>query len=278
MGTANIIAIANQKGGVGKTFLTRSLAGCLAKKGQKVLCVDGDMQGDLTDQFGVDGNDLINKRITFTDLVAAELKNQISFSKGNSEKEFEYNTSDAILHISENEYLLPATRDLADVQGKLNFIPGQYYSKIVRKILSQVSNTYDFILIDCPPALSPMSISLLSACNSVLVPLFPDRQSHRALQECIRSISTIRKTYNNELKINGLIFTRVESQTVMHHAYMNAIRKVSPHYVYNTVIPKSTVAVESASARMSVLDYAPDSQIGTAVAKLGTELILRTVE
>lgn len=275
---AKTIAIANQKGGVAKTFTARSLSAYLAAKGYKVLAVDADPQTDLTMQFGIKPEALTeNEELTFRELMLGEFSNRVKALQGSTDR-FEYNTADAIIKISENLSLLPTTEALTIVKEKLALLPPGKKESITRTILEPVKDDYDFIIIDCPPDLGSMTINLLSASDNVIIPGFADQQSLAALIKIVHTIADVKKSYNPDLQINGLLFCRVKSNTVLAQQYMTAMHKKFPFYIYDAYIPEAICAQEAVAQQSSILEYDKYSSVALAYDKFTDEFLKRIAD
>ncbi len=184
----SVIAIVNQKGGVAKTTSTINLAFALKDKGAKVLAIDADPQGDLTDYFGFDQDELEEKQQT---LYYALLKDKPLSS----------------LVVGENPYLIPSSISLANAEPELLSDTFSAAPRVLRRKLMEVRNDYDIILIDCMPSLSIITANALAAADAVLVPVKTDRLSYRGFQRLLESIDKVQTRLNPDLSIFGVLPT-----------------------------------------------------------------------
>lgn len=273
-----VIAIANRKGGVAKTLTTRSLATCLSRLGYRVLAVDADPQTDLTEQFGVPVRKLTEmKRLTFAELTSAELQNRINKVNGIDEV-FEYDVSEAILKLDENLSLLPTTEALTMTKERFVLVPPENNKDVTRTILNSVEDQYDFVLIDCPPDLSSMTVNLLSSSDSVIIPAFPEQQSYSKIVTMLSTIANIKKTSNPNISVHGILFTDVDLRTNIARIYMEQIPKRCPVHVYDRYIPHAVASKEAVANNVSVFDYKKDSRVALAYAKFTLEFLERNEE
>lgn len=257
---AQIIAVANQKGGVAKTFTSRQFSTGLAMKGFRVLAVDGDPQGDLTRQFGITEEDL-NAGETLSNLFAAEVENR---SNSDSETKYEYDTADAIIETEDNVDVLSATIQLSQIVNNMTNAINKDY--IMRDILKQVEDDYDYIIIDCPPDLGPLVINHLFAANKVLIPAFTEEQSLVAIT---RLITTIKNVRNNDvtdhyIEVDGILFNNVIITTNHAKTYMEFIEDNFPFYVYKTFIPKGVSATEAITNKTSIYEHDKNGKVARA--------------
>lgn len=193
---AQITAITNQKGGVGKTTSTVNLGVGLAREGKKVLLVDGDPQGSLTISMGIQDPDSLTE--TLSTLMLAEMEDKpIPPDFG-------------ILHHQEGVDLLPGNIELSGVE--LSLVNTMSRELVLRNVLNRLRSNYDYILIDCMPSLGLMNINALAAADSVIIPLQPQFLSTKGLNLLLRSIARVRKQINPRLRIDGILFTMVDSR------------------------------------------------------------------
>ena len=181
-----IIAVANQKGGVGKTTTSINLAACLAEKGKKVLAVDMDPQGNLTSGLGVD-KDSVEKSIYELIIGEVDIKEVIN-------KE-----------VLENLDIIPTSIDLSAAEIELIGVDDKEY--ILRNAIDQVKDQYDFVIIDCPPSLSMLTINAMTTADSVIVPIQCEYYALEGLSQLIHTIDLVKDRLNNDLEIEGVVFT-----------------------------------------------------------------------
>ena len=250
MSQAKIIAVCNQKGGVGKTTTTENFAYALAEKGKKVLMVDFDAQASLTQTQGIDQPD--NLEITVYNLMQNVIDDQLPDKNG-------------ILHTDDPLVdLLPANIDLAAMETALVNVMSREH--VLRMVLDTFSAEYDYILIDCQPSLGLLTINAWTACNSVLIVTTPQIFSSKGLEQLFASIQRIKKYTNPKLVVDGVLMTRYaekikinrEVYDITSQAYGSAVR------IFETTIPTSVKVDESHYACVPVLKYEPKGKVAMA--------------
>lgn len=250
MEQCKIIAIANQKGGVGKTTTTVNLGVGLARAGHRVLLVDGDPQGSLTIALGIPNPDALDE--TLGDAMLAEISDR-TLPKGFG-----------ILHHKEGVDLLPGNIELSGIE--LSLINAMSRETVMRNVLHQYKDSYDYILIDCMPTLGLMTINSLSTADSVIVPSQPNYLSTKGFNLLLRSIGRIKRQINPQLTIEGILFTIVDSRTSNARAIISAMRTTvgDQMKVFGTEIPRSVRAVEAAELGQSIFAYNPQGKVAKA--------------
>ncbi len=188
-----IIAVANQKGGVGKTTTSINLAACLAEKGKKVLAVDMDPQGNLTSGLGVD-KDSVEKSIYELIIGEVDIKEVIN-------KE-----------VLENLDIIPTSIDLSAAEIELIGVDDKEY--ILRNAIDQVKDQYDFVIIDCPPSLSMLTINAMTTADSVIVPIQCEYYALEGLSQLIHTVELVKDRLNSKLEIEGVVFTMYDARTI----------------------------------------------------------------
>ena len=187
-----IIAVANQKGGVGKTTTSINLAACLAEKGKKVLAVDMDPQGNLTSGLGVD-KDSVEKSIYELIIGEVDIKEVIN-------KE-----------VLKNLDIIPTSIDLSAAEIELIGVDDKEY--ILRNAIDQVKDQYDFVIIDCPPSLSMLTINAMTTADSVIVPIQCEYYALEGLSQLIHTVELVKDRLNSKLEIEGVVFTMYDART-----------------------------------------------------------------
>ncbi|MDO5154341.1 MAG: AAA family ATPase [Eubacteriales bacterium] len=229
-----IIAIANQKGGVGKTTTSINLSACLAEKGFKTLAIDMDPQGHLTTGLGVNKDDL---EYTIYDVMCDNC-----------------NIGEAmIINVVPDLNLLPSNRYLAGAEVEFVGQPDMQY--ILKNQLSLIQDKFDFIIIDCPPALGMLTINSMTAANTVLVPIQCEFFALDGLSQLIYTIELIQQKLNKDLKIEGVVFTMYDSRTNLSLQVVENVKENLQQNVYKTIIPRNVRLAEAPSHGMPITLY-----------------------
>lgn len=248
-----IIAIANQKGGVGKTTTTINLGASLAEAGHAVAIIDMDSQGNASTGLGIMPE---VREITSYDLLAGDL----SFA-------------DVLMPTQiANLSLVPASRDLSSIDLEMSARQGR--TQFLRRKLSTPS-AFDFILIDCPPALGLLTINAMVAANSVLVPLQAEFYALEGLSQLLMTVREVRQTANPDLRIEGVLLTMSDNRNNLSQQVEADARNTLAGLVYQTVIPRNVRLSEAPSHAMPVLQYDPNSKGSFAYRELAKEFLSR---
>ncbi len=255
-----VISLVNQKGGVGKTTTSINLSASLAVLGKKVLLIDLDPQGNTTTGVGI--------------------------NKGEIEKSI-YNVLNGECNIAEamiktkykNLYVLPATINLAGLESELTEksrqIAGFDKSKQLKNSLNEVKESFDFVIIDCPPSLSVITTNALTASNSVIIPVQCEFFALEGITQLIKTIRLAQQNLNPTLDIEGVLLTMLDSRTNLGFEVVEDIRKFFKEKVYNTIIPRLVRLTEAPSHGEPIIAYDPKSRGSEAYINLAKEVIER---
>ena len=249
---ARTIAVANQKGGVGKTTTTINLSAALAEQGKKVLLVDLDPQGNATSGVGVDKRDLEN---TVYELFVG----RTTLDECLLETDF--------LNLS----VLPANINLSGAEIDLIDMENREYH--LKDILQQIKEAYDFILIDCPPSLNMLTVNAMTAADTVLVPIQCEYYALEGLSQLIHTINLVKKRLNPHLQMEGVVFTMYDARTKLSMQVVENVKQTLKENIYNTIIPRSIKLAEAPSYGMPITAYAPTSPGADAYRLLAMEVI-----
>lgn len=249
---SKIISITNQKGGVGKTTTAVNLSACLAYKGKKTLIIDCDPQGNSTSGFGIDKDD-INLSVYDCLIDSNNIENSIIKTK------------------YRNLSIIPSAPELSAAEIELASEENREY--ILSEALNKVKNNYDYIIIDSPPALGMISINIMTASDSVLIPIQCEYYALEGLTQLITSIRNIKKTSNSKLEIEGILATMFDTRTNLSLQVLEEVKKYFPDKVYNTIIPRNIRLSEAPSFGEPIIKYDITSKGAEAYFSLAKELI-----
>lgn len=247
-----IIAIANQKGGVGKTTTAINLSAALAEQNKRVLSIDMDPQGNMTSGLGVDKNQL---KYTIYDAMIGEC------NIGECE----------IIDVFHNLNLIPSSRDLAGAEVDLLDVDKKQY--ILKKLIRGIRKNFDYILIDCPPALSILTINAMTAADTVIVPIQCEFYALDGLTQLIYTINLIKKKLNKTLEIEGIVFTMYDARTNLSQEVVENVRNNLDEWIYHTVVPRNVRLAEAPSYGLPINIYDKNSAGAKAYAALAKEVM-----
>ena len=257
-----VIAIANQKGGVGKTTTAVNLGVALGISGKKVLLIDADPQGSLTKSCKIDNADADKLEVTLSELMAYEMTGEDKdyILLNNSIKQFE--TVD----------LIPSNISLSGTETALFNCMSR--ESVLKRTIEPLKQKYDVILIDCMPSLGMMTINALVAADSVIIPCEPSFLSVKGLDLLLHSIAKIKRQINPGLKIDGVLMTMVDSRTINAREITSALRDAMGNSinVFNIEIPRSVRATECPNAGESIFVHDPGGKVAEAYALLTKEV------
>jgi chromosome partitioning protein len=248
----HVLAIANQKGGVGKTTTAINLSASLALAEKKVLLIDADPQGNTSSGFNIrdvaEGQTLYEVLLSQQTIEAVARKTEVS-----------------------GVDLVPATTALVGAEIELINTPGREQS--LKQSLETVRNAYDYIVIDCPPSLGLLTLNALTAAEGVLIPVQCEYYAMEGLNQLLKTIEMVRQTYNHELKIQGILLTLFDGRNRLAHQVAEEIRKHFPHKVYHSVIPRNVTLAEAPSYGKPALLYNIGSTGAQAYLSVAQETI-----
>lgn len=252
-----IIAIANQKGGVGKTTTAINLSACLAESGQKVLLVDFDPQGNATSGFGFEKDD-VDK--TVYELLVGECE-----------------IDECIIpDIQEHLDLLPSNMNLAGAEIELLEIENK--EALLKNYLTKVQEKYDFIIIDCPPSLNLLTINALTASNTVLVPIQCEYYALEGLNQVLKTVNLVKRKLNPSLELEGVVFTMYDARTNLSLEVVESVKSYLNQNIYKTIIPRNVRLAEAPSHGMPINMYDSRSAGAESYRLLAAEVISRGEE
>ncbi len=249
-----IIAIANQKGGVGKTTTSINLSACIAAKGKKVLVIDIDPQGNTTSGYGIEKNDLEN---TIYELILGDCS-----------------VEDCILkNVIPNVSILPSNVNLAAAEIELIGVERKEY--ILRNEIDWVKDRYDYIIIDCPPSLSLLTVNAMTTADSVLVPIQCEYYALEGLSQLIHTVNLVKERLNPDLEMEGVVFTMYDSRTNLSGQVVDNVKSHLKQKVYDTLIPRNIRLAEAPSYGQPINIYDPKSTGAESYMSLADEVIKR---
>ena len=251
---SKIIAVVNQKGGVGKTTTAVNIASVLAKKGKKVLLIDEDPQGNATSGLGVDKN--TEKSIYDVIINDVEIKEAIVKSP------------------IKNLWVCPSNINLAGAEVEL--VPMMAREARLKEKLEKVENDFHYIIIDCPPSLGLLTINALTASNSILVPIQCEYYALEGVGQLMNTVNLVKKQLNKDLYIEGVVLTMSDARTNLSNQVINEVKTFFKDNVYKTIIPRNVKLSEAPSFGMPISVYAPKSKGARCYEKLTNEIMKNT--
>ena len=250
-----IIAIANQKGGVGKTTTSINLSACLAELEKKVLVIDLDPQGNTTSGFGIDKEEMDN---TVYELMLGECSIRESMTQVEN-----------IEHLS----LIPSNVNLAGAEIELLGINEKEY--ILKNAVDYIRDDYDFIIIDCPPSLNMLTVNAMTTADSILVPIQCEYYALEGISQLIHTIDLVQERLNPNLKIDGVVFTMYDARTNLSSDVVDTVKENLNATVYQTIIPRNVRLAEAPSHGLPINLYDAKSSGAESYRNLAKEIIDR---
>lgn len=249
---SKMIAIGNQKGGVGKTTTTVNLGAALAYNGKKVLIIDMDSQGNATSGLGIERSDV---QLSVFELLVDEV-----------------DVRQCILPTSrENLHIIPSTIQLAGVEMTLASVA--HREDRLKNAIEAVRDEYDYILVDCPPSLGQLSLNAFTASDTILIPVQCEYYALEGLSQLLNTIRLVQRTYNREFRIEGVLLTMLDARTKLGYEVIDEVRKYFREKVYQTVISRNVRLSEAPSYGQSVIDYDIRSRGAEMYLELAKEVL-----
>ena len=251
------IALANQKGGVGKTTTAASLGIGLARQGKKVLLIDADAQGNLTQMLGWAQPD--------------ELSTTLADVMGKIITEQPITPGEGILEHQEGVHLLPANIELSAMEVTL--VNTMSRESVLKQYLAGISDRYDYALIDCMPSLGMLTINALTAADSVIIPVQAHYLPAKGLEQLLKTVARVKRQLNPKLEIDGILLTMVDSQTNLSKGIVDLIRRTYGGRVLSSEIPRSVRAAEISVENKSIFEHDRNGKVAQAYEKLTGEVL-----
>jgi len=254
---AKIIAIANQKGGVGKTTTAVNLSACVAERGKRVLLIDLDPQGNSTSGLGVNKETV--ERSTYDVMI-----NHVPAAEA------------AVPTVTENLSLMPAQIDLAGAEVELVAMMAR--EQVLKRALEPLREQFEYIFIDCPPSLGLLTLNALTAANTLLVPIQCEFYALEGLSQLMNTVKLVRQHLNAALDVEGVVLTMYDARTNLSTQVVAEVKKFFKNKVYDTIIPRSVRLGEAPSFGLPITAYDPKSVGAVAYGKLAQELLSKEAQ
>lgn len=253
---ARVIAVANQKGGVGKTTTATNLSACLAEKGKKVLAIDIDPQGNMSSGLGIDKSQLEN---TVYEMVLEECDLEECIQRD----------------VLENLDVLPSNMNLAGAEIELIGVEDKEY--ILKNKVDEIKDNYDFIIIDCPPSLNTLTVNAMTTADRVLVPIQCEYYALEGLSQLVHTIDLVKERLNPNLDIEGVVFTMYDARTNLSLQVVENVKENLSQMVYKSIIPRNVRLAEAPSHGQPIITYDSKSAGAEAYRNLADEVIENAV-
>ncbi|MBK5252104.1 MAG: ParA family protein, partial [Peptostreptococcaceae bacterium] len=247
---SKIIAVASQKGGVGKSTTCRNLGSILAKEGCKVLVVDCDNQASMTDCFGIE--DSVKLETTLYHLMMNVINDK------------DLPPKESYIIKKEGVDIIPSSIELSAIE--INLVSTISREYVLKTILDEIKDDYDYIILDCMPSLGLMTLNVLATCDSVLIPATPEYLSAKGLELLLKTIVKIKRRINSKISFDGILLTMYEERTNLSKSILEMIENSYGEHikVFNVKIPKSVKVGEANLKSMSIVDYMPTNKAAIA--------------
>jgi chromosome segregation ATPase len=249
---AKIIAVANQKGGVGKTTTTVNLSACIAQQGKRVLCVDIDPQGNSTSGLGID-KEAVQYSVYDVLINGVDPKEAIEHS------------------VVEGLDMLTARKELSGAEVEL--VNAMARETVLKRVLDTIRDSYDYIFIDCPPSLGLLTINALTAADTLLAPIQCEYFALEGLSDLMNTVKLVKQRLNTDLQVEGVVLTMFDARTNLSGQVVNEVKKFFKNKVYDTIIPRSVRLSEAPSFGLPITMYDPRCSGARAYKALANELI-----
>ncbi len=251
-----VIAIANQKGGVGKTTTAINLSACLAAAGRKILVIDLDPQGNCTSGLGLDKDEIQDSEKTVYELMLGDC----------SLREAIYKVENI-----ENLYVIPSSVNLAGAEIELIGVEEREY--ILKNEIDYIKDDYDYVIIDCPPSLNMLTVNALTTADTVLVPIQCEYYALEGISQLMKTIELVQERLNDKLKLEGVVFTMYDARTNLSAEVVDNVKENLNTRIFSTIIPRNVRLAEAPSNGLPINLYDPRSTGAESYRNLAKEII-----